>query len=151
MLALATMDYNRWETFTLRDECTHRRLSIDGNKFGLVQRLVNDDVEKRRAKVYTFDSMNDPEGAEERRYIEEEFCFKQWAHFTVKDAEHEYHTRKMAKAIAEKRTGAEALIKEREEALRSVENRVKGLPPKNTGEDDDAMDVDPMPMVRAAC
>jgi len=144
------MDYNRWETYNLKAECTNRRLSIEGNKFGLVQRLVNDDMEKRRANVYTFDSFNDPEGVEERKYIEEEIGFKRWAHVTVRDAEIDYYTRQIAKATAEKRSGVQALVEERKEALLGVDNRVKGLPPKTTVEKD-AMDVDSvsMPAVRA--
>jgi hypothetical protein len=139
------MDYNRWETFDLRAECTNRRLSAVGNKFCLVRRLVEYDVEKRSAKVSVFNKYNDPEGLRERQYIEEEIGFKRWAHITVSDAEIDYHTRQIAKATAEKRTGAEALVVERKEALLGVEKRVKGLPLKNEGEED-AMEVDGVPI-----
>jgi len=139
------MDYNRWETFDLRAECTNRRLSAVGNKFGLVRRLVEDDVEKRGANVSIFDKYNDPEGVGERQYIEEEIGFKRWAHVTVSDAEIDYHTRQIAKATAEKRTGVEALVIERKEALLGVEKRVKGLPVKIEGEED-AMEVDSAPI-----
>ncbi|KAE9368768.1 hypothetical protein N431DRAFT_494159 [Stipitochalara longipes BDJ] len=135
------MEYNKWATYDLKAECAHRELSTTGNKFDFVRRLVNDDVEKRRTNVYVFDKYNDPEGAEERQYIENEIGFKRWAHVTVSDAEINYHTRQIAKAVAEKRSGVEALVEEKKQALLSVENRVKGLLPRSQGEED-AMEVD---------
>ena len=127
------MDYNQWEMHQLREECIIRRLSMEGNRLELIQRLVNDCVENRRATVYKFDSASDPDGSKERQYIQEETAHSRWAHVTLSDAAIAYHKRQIGKITAEKRSGVEALAVARTEALLSVDDRVKGLPPKNKG------------------
>jgi hypothetical protein len=59
------MDYNKKKVYELEMECSNRRLSAAGNKFGLVRRLVDDDKQNHQRNL-DLDWSNALDGVKQR-------------------------------------------------------------------------------------